>query len=88
MIDGLPLMCSVVVTKIGDVPAIELRRKITDDGTLRNIVWCALHDQPIVIIPKFNDRIKSIASLIEKGIVYYDSESEQYYFTDKEKIKN
>lgn len=79
--NNLPLQCSVVVSKIGEVPCIELRRRVTDVEVLKKVVWCALHDQPIIILPRFGDRFRSISSLINAGVVTYDKESGQYFFT-------
>lgn len=79
--ENIPLQCSVVVTQINGVPALELRRKITNLEVLKNVVWCALHETPIVVIPKFNNRIQSVASLMDKGVVHYDKELGQYFFT-------
>lgn len=72
------------------MPAIELRRCIqlctNRNGSINNdfiklIVSAAFHKVPLTIIPSFADEIKSIANLIDKGILYYDKEKEQYFYT-------
>lgn len=79
---NLSLQCSVIVSKNGEAPILELRRKIVDIGILREVVYRALHEQPIIILPKFTDRMRSIASLIENGVIYYDKEKNQYFFKE------
>lgn len=78
----LPLQCSIITTKTGKTPTIEIRRKITDQETLKKIIWCTLHEQPIIILPKFTDKFRSIATLIAQKIIIYDKEKEQYYFKE------
>lgn len=70
---------SIIVTQKNSKPAIELRALTTDPQIIKGLVSCAYHDVPIIIMPKFYDLTKTLASLIDKGILY--KEGEQYYYT-------
>lgn len=61
---------SVIVTHKNNNPAIELRMVTQNLDVLKKVVQCAFHGNPIVLMPVFTDKIKSIGSLIEKGILY------------------
>jgi len=61
-------------------PCLELRTKITDPKEIKNIVSAAWHDQCIVIMPIFSDKINALGSLIKNGILYKDKDG-QYKFT-------
>lgn len=65
------------VTKHGR-PAIEIRRLVIEEDVIREIVRAAFYEEPIVIMPSFTDKIKSIGTLIEKGVLYV--ENEKFYF--------
>jgi hypothetical protein len=71
---------SVVVTSKNNLPCIELRSSTNDIETIKKIVSSAWRRQPLIILPTFTDEIKSLNSLIEKGILYKD-ENGQYLFT-------
>ena len=69
----------IIVTEKNNLPCIELRKAITDSELIKKIINCAFHERPIILMPSFNDKIKSIGSLIEKGILY--RKDNQFYFT-------
>ena len=75
-----PLKTSVIVTTHHGNPCVELRRSTEDFDIIKLIVYCALKGIPLTIMPTFNKEIKSINSLIEKGIIYRNSESNEYLF--------
>jgi hypothetical protein len=53
---------------------------------IKLICSAAIDQREIMILPKFSDTVKSIGSLIEKKILYWDaSEKHYYYVCDKEK---
>ncbi len=70
---------SVIVTTKNNKPAIELRRLTQDLDIIKKLVSCAYHNQPIILMPHFTDNTQSVASLVEKGILFY--ENGQYFFT-------
>lgn len=75
---GLPLDVSLIVTVQGNSPSVLLRRQTNDLELLKILVTCALNDTPIVIMPSFNNKIRAICSLKEKGIIY--EKEKEYYF--------
>jgi hypothetical protein len=77
----IPFEISVIVLEYNNLPGIELRKRTNDKELIKKLVSCAYHEIPILVLPKFSDRLKSINSLLEKGIIYYDKEKKQYFFT-------
>lgn len=71
---------SVIVTKKDNLPQIELRRRTSDVETMKIIIECALKHQPIIVLPTFKNRLMSINSLVDNGILYYDTDDGAYYF--------
>jgi len=70
MTQELLAQISVIVTQKNNCPAVELRMSTTNSELLKKIVQCSFHSRPIVLMPVFNDKVKSIGSLIEKGILF------------------
>jgi hypothetical protein len=70
----------VIVQQKRDIPGVEIRRLTTDIDLCKEIIRAAFHDEPLTILPQFCDKVKSLASLQEKGIIYWDPEQEQWYF--------
>lgn len=77
---GHMVSVNVQVTHSKGKPAVELRRLFTDPETVKAIVSSAMHDNSIIILPIFSDKIDALSSLIKKGILYRD-EHGQYKFT-------
>lgn len=77
---SLPLAIPLLVQIINDKPAIEMRRKITDTNIIKALVSAAFSKTPVYVLPVFSDSIQSLNSLLEKGIIHYDRESNKYEF--------
>jgi len=77
----LPLSLKIIITRKRDSPCIEIRKSISNVEDIKKIIRATMRGEPLTIFPVFPDRIRSINSLIEKGIIYYDQEDGQYYFT-------
>ncbi|QGH73145.1 MAG: hypothetical protein [Siphoviridae sp. ctjeG17] len=60
--------------------AIELRKRTINKQVIKQIIWSALRDQPILIFPTFTNKPKAICRLIEEKIIEYDKEEGKYYF--------
>jgi len=75
----IPIEISCIVTQRNDLPCIELRKVTTNIDLIKLLISCAFHGKPIMIIPKFQDKMRSLGSLCEKGLIY--REQNQYYFT-------
>lgn len=71
---------SVIVLRKDGIPQIELRRRTSDNETIKILVESALYNKPVIVLPVFRDRLQSLSSLVESGIMHYDPESSAYYF--------
>lgn len=71
---SLPLEVSVIVTEKNDKPCIELRKITTNEDIIRAIISCAFHERPIMILPSFTNKMQSLSSLVDKGVLYYDAD--------------
>lgn len=69
-----------IITK-NDLPGIELRRSTNDVDFMKKIISAAFNEVPIIILPRFTNRIQAVNSLIEKGLIYLDHDEDQYKFT-------
>jgi len=76
---GIPTV-NVQITNLKGKPCLEMRKKFTNPDVIKNIVSSAWHDQSIVIMPIFNDKVNALGSLIKTGILYKDKNG-QYKFT-------
>lgn len=74
-----PLQVSVIVTHKHNKPAIELRRTTNKIELIKAIVAAGFKEQPVYILPVFRDKIQSIQTLQDKGIIY--REKDKYHFT-------
>jgi len=76
MVENKPLVSiPVIISKKNGMPLIELRKSITNMDIIRTLVSCAFHEIPIIILPQFTNKIDSLNSLQEKGIIYKDIEN-------------
>lgn len=70
----------VIITKKDGYPMVELRKSIKDLEAIRFIISCAFRGVPVVILPEFTDKMQSINSMIEKGIIYKEGEEYRFNF--------
>lgn len=75
-----PMEISLIVRIIENKPCIELRRHTTDFNLMKVLVRAAYHNQSIIVRPIFRDTLRSLNSLVEKGILNYNNENKQYEF--------
>lgn len=77
-----PLKIAIIITSFYGKPCIELRKQgITNTDIIKTILTAAMNGQPIELYPTFSDLFRSINTLIEKGIIYYNKDTKEYYFT-------
>jgi len=85
-----PISLPIRVWAKNSVPGIELRRYIQmsfedrsepNNALIRALISCAFHGKPLTIIPTFTDKIKSISSLVQNGLIYYDKDKDKYFYT-------
>ena len=72
---------SVITTSYNNQPAVEIRRVTNDPKLIKQIISCAFHDEAILILPTFRNKIKAISTLLDKGILYLDEETQEYRYT-------
>lgn len=77
----IPLDIKIIITFRNQQPCIELRRCTTDIDIIKSIISCAFHNRPIIVQPTFTNELKSLSSLVDKGILYYNEENKTYHFT-------
>lgn len=81
IINAIAYQISIIVSEKNDKPVIELRKNTSDPEIMKQIISCAFHNKPIIVQPTFTDRLKAMAALQEKGIIYKSDVDQQYYFT-------
>lgn len=73
-----PLAGYMVVTVKNGLPFIEIRRGTSNNELVKSLIFCALHNKPVLMQPTFTDNARALGALIEKGILH--KEGENYYF--------
>lgn len=76
----IPFELNLIVTDKNNKPCIELRKVTTNPDIIKLLVSCAYHGQPVTVLPVFKDSMKSLSSLMEKGIIH-KAEDGQFYYT-------
>ena len=74
-----PLSLPIIVSSKNGKPNLMLRLSSTNIDIIKGVVSAAFHDKPIIVQPAFTDKLRSINSMMEKGILY--REKENYYFS-------
>jgi len=68
----------VIISKKDGMPIIELRRRSNNSEMISALVYAAVYDKPVIILPYFKNKWTSIGTLMKLGILYYDAEKETY----------
>lgn len=76
---AIPLDAGLIIKHKNGCPAVELRKLTTDDTLIKQLISAAFHNQPIVIQPTFYNRLQSLNSMVDKGIIYKDADGQFYY---------
>lgn len=71
----------VQVTEKNNNPAVELRKLTTDLELVKKLVSAAYHERPIILLPRFSNKIQALNSLQQKGIIFFDYDENIFYFT-------
>ncbi len=77
--ENLPIQISIIVTEKNNLPCIELRKSTNDINLIKSIITAASQERPLMILPTFRDKMKSLSSLCEKGILH--KKKNEFYFT-------
>ncbi len=78
--EAITLNMPIIVTQKNGQAQLELRRGVTDLETIKKLVECAFHSKTILILPSFTNKLKSISSLVDKGVLNLGKDG-KYYFT-------
>lgn len=76
------LSMPIIITEKQCMPCVELRKTTTDSELIKMIITAAFHERPLVIQPKFTDKLKSIRSMQSKGMIYFNREENRYYWNE------
>jgi hypothetical protein len=72
---------NIIITQKNNSPAIELRRLSTDKDFIKAVISAAYHQKPLILQPIFSNKFKALTCLVDKGIIYQDKNTGEYYFT-------
>lgn len=72
---------NIVISDKDGKPIIELRKVINEEDKIKIILSAAFREQPVIFQPRFNDKFRAIACLLDKGVIYKDDKDGQFYFT-------
>lgn len=75
----IPAEIAVVVTMKNGLPAVELRKVTTEHDIIKQIISAAYHGTPIILQPRFYNRLQSLNSLVDKGIIYLGEDGQHYW---------
>lgn len=71
---------NIRIIKHNGKPAIELRKVITDQEAIKQIVSAAYKDKQILISPNFINKALAINRLLETGLIYKENGEYKYLF--------
>jgi hypothetical protein len=71
----VPIDVSLAIFENMGNPTIQIRKTVSDWDLMKHIISAAFEGNAIMIRPVFNDRLKAINALIDKGIMYRDGDT-------------
>ncbi len=74
-----PLPIYLQISYKNNNPCIILRKDTTNPDIFKALLSCAFHERSIIVMPVFSDKLRSVSSLVEKGIIY--KKGKEYFFT-------
>lgn len=79
MVQTNPIKMNVIVSKKRDIHCLEVRRTIMNYDLMKQIILSALNEEAMVIFPTFNDKLRSLNSMVENGIIYLEDGKYKFY---------
>lgn len=73
-----PLFFNLIITEKNGKPALEIRKVTTEPELIKIILENAFNDKPVIAYPVFTNRLKAISVLVDKGIIY--KETDKFYY--------
>lgn len=80
-LEDILLEFPVTVMSKNGLPAVQIRWLTTNADTVKKILSCAYHNQPVTIMLTFTKKLESINSMLRLGIIYYNKNDKLYHFT-------
>lgn len=59
----------LIISQENGAIILDLRKRFRKLEEIKFILSCAFAEQPLIFMPSFSDKIKSTATLIEKGVL-------------------
>ena len=75
-----PIRVNVIISCKNGKPAVLMQRLTTDTEIVKLICSAAYRDETVVILPQFTDKLKGLSSMIQKGIIALNKETQEYEF--------
>ena len=73
------IFSSLIITRKNDMPALEIRKTTNNPLEIMYLIMSFIYKKPLLIQIKVRDELRARASLIEKGIIYYDPKRKNYF---------
>ena len=70
----------IVLKKVRDKNCIEIRAETVNPECIKEIVEAGLLDKPLLVLPKYRDKLAAIARLSQEGIIEYNYNKGIYKF--------
>lgn len=77
---NLPFEVNLSISEKNGKPYLEIRRGTDNPEIIKKIIESGLKRNPLIVYPKFTYPMKSIATLIEKGVLWKNPETQQLEF--------
>lgn len=61
-------------------PVIELRKEFSNVEDIKTIINSAFTNEPILVLPTVQSKMKAIQRLLELGLISYNEENKKYEF--------
>jgi hypothetical protein len=75
---ALEIPLTIFERKSLSCPAVKITKEVYDVELIKILVHCAYHNLPIVIVPKFTNKLKSISCLVEKGLLTQNKQTGEF----------
>lgn len=79
MVQTNPIKVNIIVSKKKDTHCIEVRRTIINYDLIKQIILAGLNEEPMIMVPSFNNKLQSLNSLVDNGIIYLENGKYKFY---------
>jgi len=64
------------ITENNGVPAIKLIKVTSDPELISSLIYCAIHEKPLVIYPTVKNKLFALCHLLNKGLAHRNEEGD------------